>query len=206
MDKEKKDIVLGTRNRGKISEFRSLFRGMPARILSCCDFPGLPAVVEDGKTFQENAEKKARAIAKKTGRLAIADDSGLEVKYLGGRPGVFSARFSGENATDRQNTRKLLMLLESASWEERDARFVCVICVADPRGKTACATGVCNGKISFEMRGTHGFGYDPVFVPDGYRITLAEMEPEVKNRISHRALAMDGFRELLKEFTAPRQP
>jgi XTP/dITP diphosphohydrolase len=201
MDKEKQEIVLSTRNHGKISEFRSLFKGMPVRILSCYDFPDLPVVVEDGKTFQENAEKKAKAIAKKTGRFAIADDSGLEVKYLDGRPGVFSARFSGENATDRQNTRKLLKLLESASWEEREARFVCVICVADPKGKTACAEGVCNGRISFEMKGTHGFGYDPIFVPNGHRITMAEMDPETKNRISHRAVAMDRFREILKEFT-----
>jgi len=203
MDAEKTEIVLGTRNHGKIAEFRSLFRGMPTRLLSFYDLPEMPAVQENGRTFQENAEKKARTIARKTRRVAVSDDSGLEVDALGGEPGVFSARFSGENATDRENTRRVLRLMESVPWEARDARFVCVICIADPRGNTSCATGVCQGRISFEMRGTHGFGYDPIFIPEGYTLTMAELGPEVKNRISHRALAMQQFRPMLEGFVRP---
>jgi len=203
MDAEKTEIVLGTRNHGKIAEFRSLFRGTPTRLLSYHDLPEMPAVVENGKTFLENAEKKARTIARKTKRVAVCDDSGLEVDALGGEPGVYSARYTGEGATDRENTRRVLKLLESRPWEERDARFVCVICIADPKGNTSSATGVCEGKISFEMRGTHGFGYDPIFVPQGYTHTMAELGSEVKNQISHRALAMQRFQPLLEAFLRP---
>jgi len=200
MAAEKTEIILGTRNHGKIAEFRSLLKGMSLRILSFYDFPNVPAVLEDGKTFQENAERKARVIAKATGKIAISDDSGLEVNYLNGAPGVRSARFVGERASDRENTRRVLRLMDNVAWEERSARFVCVICAADPRGKTVCAEGTCTGKISFEMRGAHGFGYDPIFVPDGYRMTMAELDPEIKNQISHRANAMQEFREIVERF------
>jgi len=200
MATEKTEMILGTRNHGKIAEFRSLFKGMHIRLLSYYDFPDLPPIVEDGKTFQENAEKKAKSIAKATGRIAVSDDSGLEVDSLDSIPGVFSARFAGERATDRDNARKVLKMLDGVPWEKRTARFVCVICAAAPRGKTIHAQGVCRGKISFELRGSHGFGYDPIFVPDGYSMTMAELEPEVKNRISHRADAMAKFRKALKDF------
>ncbi len=200
MATEKTEMVLGTRNHGKTAEFRSLFKGMAIRLLSLYDFPDMPPVVEDGKTFRENAEKKAKAVAKWTGRIAISDDSGLVVDYLGSEPGVRSARFAGEKATDRENVRKVLQLLDGVPWEERTARFVCVICAATPKGKTVCAEGTCEGRISFEMRGSHGFGYDPIFVPEGYRMTMAEMGPELKNKISHRADAMNKFREVLREF------
>jgi XTP/dITP diphosphohydrolase len=200
MSSVKSEVVLGSRNHGKIAELRSLFKGLPLRVLSFLDFPDLPVVEEDGKSFRQNAEKKAKAIAKATGRTAIADDSGLEVEWLKGAPGVWSSRFAGEKATDRDNSRKLLKVLDGVSWEERNARFVCVICAADPRGRTVSAEGTCDGKISFEMRGTHGFGYDPVFVPEGHRLTMAEMEADLKNRISHRAGAMNKFRGIFKEF------
>lgn len=200
MATEKIEVILGTRNHGKIAEFRSLLKGLSLRILSFYDFPDVPAVVENGSTFQENAEKKAKVIAKATGRFAISDDSGLEVDCLDGKPGVMSARFVGLKATDKENTRRILKLLDGVSWDERTARFVCVICAADPKGKAICAEGVCTGRISFEMRGSHGFGYDPIFVPDGYRLTMAELEPGVKNQISHRADAMRKFREVLRAF------
>jgi len=200
MATEKTEMILGTRNHGKIAEFRSLFKGMQIKLLSFYDFPDVPPVVEDGKTFQENAAKKAKAIAKATGRIAVSDDSGLEVDFLKGVPGVYSARFAGERATDRDNARKVLKRLDGAAWEERSARFVCVICSATPKGKTVSAEGTCTGTISFEMRGSHGFGYDPIFIPDGYTLTMAEMEPELKNRISHRADAMNKFRKALEGF------
>jgi XTP/dITP diphosphohydrolase len=198
MAREKTEMILGTRNHGKIAEFRSLFKGMQIKLLSFYDFPDVPAVVEDGKTFQQNAAKKAKAIAKATGRIAVSDDSGLEVDCLDGVPGVRSARFAGEKATDRDNARKVLKMLDGVPWDQRRARFVCVICAATPRGKTVMAEGTCTGTISFEMRGSHGFGYDPIFIPDGYRLTMAEMEPELKNKISHRADAMKKFRKVLK--------
>ena len=199
MATEKTEMILGTRNHGKIAEFRSLFKGMHIRLLSFYDFPDVQPAVEDGKTFRENAEKKAKAIAKATGRIALSDDSGLEVDFLDSVPGVFSARFAGERATDRDNTRKVLKMLDGVSWDKRTAKFVCVISAATPKGKTISAEGVCKGKISFEMRGSHGFGYDPIFVPDGYQETMAEMDPELKNRISHRARALTLAKKLLSE-------
>jgi XTP/dITP diphosphohydrolase len=200
MAKEKTEMILGTRNHGKIAEFRSLFKGMHIKLLSFYDFPDVPTVVEDGKTFQQNAAKKAKAIAKATGRIAVSDDSGLEVDFLDAVPGVRSARFAGEKATDRDNARKVLKMLDGVPWDQRTARFVCVICAATPRGKTVFAEGACKGTISFEMRGSHGFGYDPIFIPNGYPLTMAEMEPELKNKISHRADAMKKFRKVLKGF------
>ena len=200
MATEKTEMILGTRNHGKIAEFRSLFKGMQIKLLSFYDFPDVPPVVEDGKTFQDNAAKKAKVIAKATGRIAVSDDSGLEVDFLGAVPGVYSARFAGERATDRDNARKVLKMLDGVAWEVRSARFVCVICAATRKGKTVSAEGTCTGTISFEMRGCHGFGYDPIFIPDGYTLTMAEMEPELKNRISHRADAMNKFRKALEGF------
>lgn len=204
MRQETVAVVLGTRNRGKVAEFKVLFRGIPVRLRSLADFSRVPQVEENGKTFRENAEKKAREYAKATNMIAVAEDSGLEVEYLGGAPGVRSARFAGERAGDKENTRKLLRLMEGVPWEQRRARFVCVICVADAEGATKCAEGVCSGRLSYEMRGTRGFGYDPIFVPDGYRKTMAELEPRVKNRISHRAEAMRAFRETLRDFLEKR--
>ena len=205
MATEKTEMILGTRNHGKIAEFRSLFKGMQIKLLSFYDFPDVPPVVEDGKTFQDNAVKKAKAIAKATGRTAVSDDSGLEVDFLNAVPGVYSARFAGERATDRDNARKVLKMLDGVAWEERSARFVCVICAATPKGKIVSAEGTCKGTISFEMRGSHGFGYDPIFIPHGYQMTMAEMEPELKNRISHRADAMKKFRKVLKGFIQERK-
>jgi XTP/dITP diphosphohydrolase len=202
---EKIEVVLGTRNHGKIAEFRSLFKGMSIRILSFFDFPNVPEIKEDGKTFKENAEKKAKAIAKATNKIAIAEDSGLEVDYLEGEPGVRSARFTGENANDRDNTRRVLKLLVGVPWEKRTAKFVCIMCLAAPHGETLCAEGICKGRLSFEMRGTHGFGYDPIFIPDGQTLTMAEMDPRLKNKISHRADAMRRFRDLLKQMVEARK-
>ena len=202
---ERMEVVLGTRNYGKIAEFRALLKGLSIRMFSFFDFPDLPKVKEDGKTFKENAEKKAKAIAKATNKIAIAEDSGLVVDFLGGEPGVRSARFSGDNASDKENTRRVLKLLYGVPWEQRTARFVCVICAADPNGQTVCSEGVCKGGVGFEMRGTHGFGYDPIFIPNGYKITMAEMDQTQKNKISHRANAMKKFRDSLKHFLDVRR-
>ena len=198
MATEKTEMILGTRNHGKIAEFRSLFKGMQIKLLSFYDFPDVPPVEEDGKTFQDNATKKAKAIAKATGRTAVSDDSGLEVDFLNAVPGVYSARFAGERATDRDNARKVLKMLDGVPWEQRAARFVCVICAATPKGKTVSAEGTCTGTISFEMRGSHGFGYDPLFIKNDYDKTFAELEDSVKNRVSHRRKALERLLPFLE--------
>ena len=122
-----------------------------------------------------------------------------------GRPGVLSSCFAGEGATDRDNARRVLKLLDSVAWEERDARYVSVVCVATPKGQSACAAGVCEGAISFEMRGTHGVAYDSIFVPKGFSLTMAELSPEDKNGISHGTVAMNAFRDVLEQFVREKK-
>jgi XTP/dITP diphosphohydrolase len=152
-------------------------------------------VKETGKTFEENAVKKAKAVSRADGGIAIADDSGLEVKCLNGRPGVRSARFAGPKPTSQKLCKKLLKVMKNC--KDRSAQFVCVIAVVYPDGRTKTIRGVCKGKIIDEMRGKNGFGYDPVFVPRGYRKTFAEMKPSMKNKLSHRGKAL---RKLIKIF------
>ena len=191
-------IVLATRNRGKLAEFRQLFAGIPdLELVSVEDVPTAPAnVVEDGFTFRENAQKKAFEVGKATGLLSLADDSGLEVDALGGAPGVLSARFAGARATDGENNRHLLSLLAEIPTPDRTARFRCVLCFYDPRkggadvaGALHFEEGLCEGRIVQGARGTSGFGYDPLFVPDSEERTLAELGAEKKNALSHRAEA-----------------
>lgn len=192
-------LVLATRNRHKVDELRAMLRipGLP--ILSALDFPGLPSVVEDGETLEANALKKAISLARATGHWAIADDSGLEVRALNGAPGVHSAYFAGFPPNDEANNHKLLNCLAGVA--DRSARFRTVLALAEPRGWTDIVEGVCEGKIAMEPRGSNGFGYDPLFIPDGYRQTFAELPPEEKNRISHRgramAAALEKWRSLL---------
>lgn len=184
------EIILATNNFDKVREMKHILQGSRIRISTLRDFPHLKKVKEDGKTFRENAIKKAVAIARLTGRTALADDSGLEVKEIGGKPGIYSSRFAGENCTYTDNNKKVLKLMKDIPLSKRQARFVCVIAVASPDGRVKVATGICKGKIATEIRGKSGFGYDPVFVPDRYRSTFAELGPEIKNKMSHRARAL----------------
>jgi len=154
-------------------------------------------IKEDGKTFEENAIKKAKAVAKRFGQIAIADDSGLMVDCLKGRPGVRSARFASP-PTPHNLCVKLLKLMKREKCEARGARFVCAIAVAFPSGEIKVVKGICRGRIASEMRGKHGFGYDSIFIPAGYKKTFAEMKPSMKNRISHRARALRKLKEILK--------
>ena len=194
-------IVLATRNQGKIEEIRSLLKGQEIRggieIHSLKDYPHIPEIVEDGATFSENARKKALIVAQLTGQIAVADDSGLEVDALGGAPGVYSARFAGEGASDSANIKKLLELLRDIPSEKRGARFVCVMALATPDGEVSLVEGECRGMIAMEERGMSGFGYDPVFIVSGYGETFAELGSEVKNKISHRARALSKLCRLL---------
>jgi XTP/dITP diphosphohydrolase len=187
-------LVLATQNRGKIREIEKALDLPRLSIQSLKDYPDLTEVVEDGRTFLENAFKKAQACAQATGHPALADDSGLEVAGLNGAPGIYSARFSGAGATDEANNRKLLSLLEGAPLEKRTARFVCRMVLYLPEGKWIQTEGFCPGIIARAPQGEHGFGYDPVFYLPEFNKTMAELPLEEKNRISHRAQALEKIR------------
>jgi XTP/dITP diphosphohydrolase len=185
-------LVLATRNRNKCREIDALL-AIPGLVAVCAaDLPELPDVEEDGDTFEANALKKAVTVARLTQCRALADDSGLETDALHGAPGVRSARFAGEPADDRANVRKLLADLHGAA--TRRARFRCVLALAWPNGDTRTVAGLCEGSIAPAAKGSNGFGYDPVFIPDGYRQTFAEMEPSRKNALSHRGRALAAAR------------
>jgi XTP/dITP diphosphohydrolase len=202
---------MATRNAGKVRELAALLQDLGIRLLSLVDFPNLPEIPEEGATFAENAETKAREVARLTGLPALADDSGLEVKVIGGRPGVFSARYAQERTapkapTDEDNWRKLLDELKDVPWEKRRARFVCEIALALPEGRLFRAQGECRGYIALEPKGNQGFGYDPVFWVPEFEATMAELAPEIKNRISHRAKALEALKELLQSWLKEREP
>jgi XTP/dITP diphosphohydrolase len=197
------EVVIATRNPGKFREIKAILSSLPLKFLSLEDFPDLPEVVEDGATFAENAGKKARTIADLTGRLTIADDSGLAVDALQGRPGVFSSRYAGEGATDRERCQKLLEEMASIPEGKRQARFVCAMAVALPRGRMEIVEGECRGRVTSAPRGKRGFGYDPIFFVPRFGKTMAEFEPEEKNRISHRGRALEKLKVILPAFLSP---
>jgi XTP/dITP diphosphohydrolase len=198
-------LLVATMNAGKLAEYQRLLEGVPGlEIDSMASLSQAADVLEDRDTFYGNALKKATETAAVAGVPCLADDSGLEVDALDGRPGVYSARYAGEGATDTRNNAKLLDELSGISDERRTARFRCVIVVVDGEGRElAVAEGTCEGRIGQEPRGTHGFGYDPVFVPDGYDEAMAELGPETKNEISHRAKAAQKLTPLLRSLGSP---
>jgi len=189
-----KKLIIATKNKGKVREIKHALNHLKLRILSLIDLPKLHDIKETGKTFEENAVKKARTIAKKLNVLVLADDSGLEVRALNGKPGVKSARYAGPNPTTKKLCRKLLKAMKSE--KDRRSRFVCAIAIADPR-KVRTIKGVCRGKIINEMKGDRGFGYDPIFVPEGFNKTFAKMPLKLKNQISHRGKALKKAKALL---------
>ncbi|MGO9614662.1 MAG: XTP/dITP diphosphatase [Dissulfurispiraceae bacterium] len=193
------EIVLATRNRQKIEEMRRILNNVNVTTLTLDDFPLCPDVVEDQDTFEGNAVKKATEIARYTGKMAMADDSGLQVDALGGAPGIRSARYAGEGATDAENITKLLAELRDLPDENRGAQFVCCIALAFPRGEVIEFRGSVKGKISENAHGRMGFGYDPVFYPSGYDKTFAEMSPQEKDALSHRSKAINKLKDYLKD-------
>jgi len=195
-----KKLVLGTRNQGKIAEFRALLADEDVTLLSWKDFDYPFSVVEDGKTFWENALKKAELTARITSEVSLADDSGLEIMYLGQRPGIFSARYAGPDAGDEENNLKVLKELEAVPLPERGARFVCALAIYSPDGKWDWVEGECKGVIIDSFQGKNGFGYDPLFLVPDLGKTFAELSQEEKNRISHRARAMEKLHPLLKKY------
>ena len=199
-------IIAATQNKHKIEEIQAITREFDMEVISLAEACISDIeIVENGKTFEENSEKKAREIMMLSGEITIADDSGLMVDALGGAPGVLSARFAGEDGNDAKNNEKLLRLLSGVKSEERTARFVSVITLMYPNGKKIVARGECEGHILYQERGSNGFGYDPLFVPVGYDKTFAELSAEEKNKISHRAIALQNLRKLLAEERKPKK-
>ncbi len=198
--KKEKILVLATRNPGKLRELKALLQDLDLEVKGLEEFLEAPEVIETGQTFFENAFQKAREIALATGHLAMADDSGLEVDALGGAPGVFSARYAGPKASDEENIKKLLKELEGVPLERRTARFRCVIVVYHPSGHWFKAEGTWEGLIALEPRGEGGFGYDPVFLIPDLGKTAAEIPPELKNQLSHRAKALAEMKYKLPSF------
>ena len=195
-----KEVVIATHNPGKMREIASILDYPQVKFLSLLDFPEIPEIIEDGITFAENAQKKAMVISRLTGRFAIADDSGLCVQALQGRPGIFSSRFAGENATDKERYQKLLRQMQGIPLAKRKATFFCAIAIASPQGQVQVVEGKCSGLISLSPRGTHGFGFDPIFLLPKLGKTMAELAPEEKNKISHRARALKKLKRILPTF------
>lgn len=192
-------LLIATRNQKKKKELQAILRGFDVQLLSLDDLPPLPEVEEDGATFEENAIKKALTVARQSNMLTLADDSGLVVDALQGAPGVFSARYAGPEANDEKNNQKLLQALEQTEDKARTARFVCVIALASPQGEVKTVKGSCEGRIARTRSGAGGFGYDPLFIPDGFEQSFAELSSEIKNRISHRGIALNKIKPVLDE-------
>jgi XTP/dITP diphosphohydrolase len=197
-------LLLGTRNPGKVIEIVSILADSAWSFSSLQEFPNVGEAEENFTTFAENAIAKAQFYASATGLCALADDSGLEVEALGGAPGVFSARYAGANASDADRRALLLSELDKLGAPTRRARFVAVVAISKPNGEILnISEGICNGTITFAPRGTGGFGYDPLFIPDGHTQTFAELPDTIKNQISHRARALRGTRTFLSQLDHP---
>lgn len=196
---EKKRIIAATGNRGKLEEIARLLSGLPYEVISMAEAGFAGDIAENGSTFEENALIKARAVWEATGDTVMADDSGLEVDHLGGAPGVLSARYAGESATDGDRVRKLLNELSGVHADKRSARFVCAIALILPDGRETVVRGTCEGYIAGEPAGKSGFGYDPVFYVPEFGMTFAQMGEELKNSISHRGNALRKVLDVLKD-------
>jgi XTP/dITP diphosphohydrolase len=194
------EIVIATRNRKKLKELKKYLKGLDAKVVSLGGFAGVPEVKEDGPTFIANAVKKAETVSRLIGKAVLADDSGLEIAALGGRPGVKSARFAGPSKDDIANCLKVLRLLRHIPSGQRSARFVCAVAIADKGRAVKVIEEHCGGKIAFSIRGSHGFGYDPLFLIPKYGRTFGELGPKVKDAMSHRAKALKKARKFLRKY------
>ncbi|MDA9589522.1 RdgB/HAM1 family non-canonical purine NTP pyrophosphatase [Opitutales bacterium] len=192
-------LIIATGNAHKVEEFELLLKNLDFNVCSAEVCGGMPEVDENGSTFAANAQLKAEALRKLTpmGAWVMADDSGLEVDALDGAPGIYSARYAGEDASDHDNLVKLLDAIKNVPKEKRTARFRCVLCVIDPEGYTTHYDGSCEGRLDVEVHGDRGFGYDPIFVPDGYSESFAQLGDEVKSQLSHRAKAVEWMRTIV---------
>lgn len=195
------ELVVATKNQGKLREIKELLSGMNFNVTSLADYPDAPEIVEDGKTFAQNAIKKAATIAIYTKKLTLGEDSGIEIAYLNNEPGIYSARFSGENATDKKNNQKMLRLLKGVPTEKRGARYRSFIALVDAKEIVDVVSGQCSGLIAEKARGQNGFGYDPYFCIKRYGKTFGELDPSVKAKISHRARALKKLKNVLAKYS-----
>lgn len=195
---EKKiELVIASRNKKKVKEIKQLLNGLGVELIYLYDYKKAPYIAENGKTFKENAIKKAMKIARFTKKLSLGEDSGLEVSALDGKPGVHSSRFSGREKNDLKNNLKLLELLGDLPLNKRKARYVCSVALADKNGLVDVVEGSCCGLIGFNMRGSSGFGYDPLFIIPNYKKTFAQLGLRIKHKISHRSRALKKIRSLI---------
>ncbi|MDD4908134.1 MAG: RdgB/HAM1 family non-canonical purine NTP pyrophosphatase [Candidatus Omnitrophica bacterium] len=197
------ELVVATKNRKKLQEIRRILKGLGLKITSLADYPVHPRIVENGKTFKENAVKKAAKIAVYTGKLTLGEDSGLCVEALGGLPGIYSARFSGGSKDDRSNNRKLLRLLGDLPIGKRKASYFCAAALADEKGLVGVVEGECRGRIGFVPKGRSGFGYDPLFIIPEYKKTFAQLGPGIKHKMSHRFRALQKARKIIAKYLKP---
>jgi len=195
-----KELLIATGNKGKLREIKELLKDLDIKVTSLADYPDLPKIEEDGKTYAQNALKKAVTIAMCTKKLTMGEDSGLEVKALDNRPGVYSARFSGESATDKKNNAKLLRQLKKTPLSKRQARYRCFAAIVDAKGIVDVVNGSCSGLIATHSKGKNGFGYDPLFFIPRYEKTFGEIDPDIKAKMSHRARALKKVKKSLQKY------
>ncbi|HOW35206.1 MAG TPA: RdgB/HAM1 family non-canonical purine NTP pyrophosphatase [Candidatus Omnitrophota bacterium] len=199
------ELLVATRNKKKLEEIKDLLKDFDIKVTSLADYSGMPTIDEDGKTFKENALKKAATIALYTKKLTLGEDSGLQVKALRNEPGIYSARFSGPDATDPKNNQKLLRLLRGVPLKKRQARYRCSVALVDAQGIIDVVEGSCSGVIDLKLKGSNGFGYDPLFLIPRYKKTFGELDPVIKAKISHRAKALAKFKKVLKKYLAGKK-
>ena len=195
-----KQLVVATKNIKKLSEIKDILKGINLKLLSLDTYKNVPQVVENGKTFQENAVKKAVKLARFTGELCLGEDSGLSVDALDGAPGIYSARFSGRDKSDIKNNLKLLKLLKGLPLAERKAHYVCAVALADKCGLIGVVEGNCSGLIAFEPKGSTGFGYDPLFYIPKYKKTFAQLGEKIKHKMSHRYYALKKAKRIIQKY------
>jgi len=197
-----KELIVASRNKGKVAEIKELLAGLPFRVTSLLDYPHLPDIIEDGKTYRANAFKKASQAALLTGKMAMADDSGIEVKILGNAPGIYSARFAGEGASEGARNKKMFAMLKGVPMHKRQARYRCVVALVNAQGHhLGVVQGTCSGYVTTANKGKNGFGFDPLFLIKRYNKTFGELPDSLKAKISHRARALKKFRVLLSRST-----
>lgn len=200
------ELLVATRNKKKLKEIKHLLKGHHFKITSLADYHNLPPIIEDGSTFKENAIKKASTIACALKKLTLGEDSGLEVRALANRPGVFSARYAGEGASDSDNNKKLLKELEGVVRSKRQARYVCSVAFADASGLIGTVEATCSGLIAFRKKGSAGFGYDPLFLIPKYNKTFAELGETIKHTMSHRSKALKKARRIILNYQRKNSP
>ena len=193
-----RELVVASRNKGKVREIKRLLENLPFKVTSLSDYPHIPEIIEDGKTYRANALKKASEVARATGKMAMSDDSGIEVKALGYAPGIYSSRFAGIGASEKARNKKLFAMLKGIPFSGRQARYRCVIALVNAKGQElGVVQGVCSGYVTTKEQGRNGFGFDPLFLLKRYNKTFGQLPPSLKAKISHRGRALKKFCLLL---------